>query len=188
MTSRMFIVFVLFAATSVSAEPVVETRYSYYSVSADSKQGLFTNLNRETPIRLDGKIFHGSTRSNINWKFWWKIKDSRCRITRVKVFVDVTFTLPKLKNSPMEVYDLWRQWYPKLFRHEKGHRNNALVIARRIEKGIRRLNPSPSCKTLEKSANQLGKKLIRELSRIDRAYDERTDHGLKEGAGLKSYL
>lgn len=186
--SSIYIVFVLFAATSVVAEPKVKTRYTYYSVSAFSKQELFANLNRATPIRIGGKIFHGSTQSNISWKFWLKMKNNRCRVNKVRVSVDVNFTLPKLKNSPMEVYAVWKRWYPQLFRHEKGHRNNALIIARRIEKGIRRLDYRPSCKTLEKSANRLGKKLIEELSKIDRAYDKRTNHGLKEGANLKSYL
>lgn len=184
----VLIFIVLFAATRVDAKPVVKTSYTYYSVSSLSKQGLFTSLNQATPIRLDGRIFHGSTRSNIDWKFWWGSEGGQCWITRVKVFVDVTFTLPKLKDSPMEVYDLWKQWYPNLFLHEKGHRQNALDIARRIEKGIRRLDPRSSCETLERSANRLGKKLIDELIRIDQAYDKRTNHGMKAGASLKSYL
>ena len=185
--SRYFI-FILFLASPVGAEPVVETDYSYYSVSALTKQELPARLDRATPIRIDAKSFYGYTRSNIDWQFWWEMNNHRCRITRVEVFLEVIFTLPKLENSPAEVYQVWNRWYPRLVRHEKGHQNNALGVARRIEKGILGLPPRRSCKALERAGNQLGQKLIEELSRIDESYDRRTNHGATEGAGLQSYL
>ena len=178
----------LFAAPSAGAEPSIETGYVYYPVSSPSRRELLARLNRATPIRHNGNPFHGYTDSHIEWRFWWQTVNRRCRINRVEVVVDVTFTLPRLEDSPAQVRDVWERWYPKLVRHENGHRDNALTVARRIEAGIRALPGQPDCRALEQQANALGNRLITELAAVDRDYDKRTNYGETQGASIRSHL
>jgi predicted secreted Zn-dependent protease len=178
----------VFATLSIEAEPLLETEYIYYAVSSPSKGELLARLNRATPIRQDGNPFHGYTDSQIDWRFWWQQENGHCSITRVAVLVDVTFTLPRLEDSPAAVRDLWERWYPGLVRHENGHRDNALSVARRIEDGIRALPALPDCSELERRANALGNGLVSELATIDRDYDQRTNYGETEGASIHSHL
>ena len=178
----------LVVSHSAGAEPIVDTGYVYYPVRSSSQRELLASLNRATPIRHEGQPFHAYTESRIRWRFWWQEASRSCSIVRVEVLVDVTFTLPRLEDSPAAVHEVWERWYPKLVSHENGHRDNALAIARRLEEGIRGLPGIPDCRALERRANALGNELIDELVRIDREYDARTNHGETEGASIRSHL
>ena len=178
----------LLAAPPGGAEPALETEYVYYRVSAPSRHELLARLNQATPIRYNGNPFHGYTDSRIGWHFWWQAKNRLCSISRVEVFVDVTFTLPRIEDSPAVVREVWGRWYPQLVRHENGHRDNAMAIARRIEDGIRALPAQPDCRRLEQRANALGNRLSAELLTLDREYDRRTNYGETQGASILSHL
>lgn len=186
--STGFLLFALFFSPSAFTEPVLRTGYDYYPVSSPTSRELPASLNRATPIRQNGAPFHGYTESRIRWRFWWKEENRSCSIVRVEVLVDITFTLPRLEDSPAEVHEVWKRWYPKLVDHENGHRNNALAAARRLEEGIRRLPANPDCRALERRANALGNEVIDELAGIDREYDARTNHGETDGASIQTHL
>jgi predicted secreted Zn-dependent protease len=173
---------------AVEAEPLLETGYSYYSVTANSGHELPASLNRATPIRYEGKPFHAYTDSRIRWRVWWQTNNQVCSITRVKVFVDIAVTLPRLEDSPAVVREVWGRWYPDLVRHENGHRDNALAVARSLEGAIRALPASIDCRMLEQRANALGNRFIAELAAEDRDYDARTNYGETQGAWIRSHL
>lgn len=178
----------LVVAPSAGAETRHETGFSYYPVRAASSGELLASLNRASPIRHNGNPYHGYTESRIRWNFWWRTENRRCSIDRVEVLVDITMTLPRLEDSPAAVREVWERWYPNLVRHENGHRDNALAVARRIEDGIRALPAQSDCRTLEERANALGKRLLAELRRNDRDYDRRTNYGESQGAWIGSHL
>jgi predicted secreted Zn-dependent protease len=178
----------LVVASSVGAEPRLETSFRYYSVWAASSSELLASLNRASPVRHSGNLYHGYTESQIRWNFWWRTENQLCSIDRVEVFVDITMTLPRLEDSPAAVHEVWERWYPNLVRHENGHRDNALAVARRIEDGIRALPAQSDCRTLEERANALGTRLLTELRSNDRDYDRRTNYGESQGASIGSHL
>jgi predicted secreted Zn-dependent protease len=70
----------------------------------------------------------------------------------------------------------------KLLLHEKGHAQNAIDAARRIDEGIAALGPQSSCVDLGRAANRLGYSLIEAAKQWDIEYDLRTRHGATQGA------
>ncbi len=183
-----YLLSIIFFSSVADAEIVAESKYSYYSVSSPSKRQLPRRLDKATPIKIRGKKFHGQAHSHLNWYFWWETKNGSCYITNVKVTVDTTFTLPTLENSNKIVQELWDRWFPYLLRHENGHRDNALRIAKMIEKGIYNLPGQKDCGVLEKNANELANYFIQELEHVDKVYDRKTNHGETEGAWIDSHV
>ncbi|MBL1140826.1 MAG: DUF922 domain-containing protein [Proteobacteria bacterium] len=185
---RFYFLVIIFLSTTARAELLLDTKYIYYSVSSSSKHGLLDKLNTATPIKQGGDNFHGRTDSKISWYFWWKSTSNKCQINKVKVNLEIIFTMPELENSTNEVREVWKRWYPKLLQHEKGHERNALNIAKKIEKGISQLPVYYNCKMLENAANKLGDDLLDKLHQMDKDYDSLTNHGETEGACLSSHL
>jgi predicted secreted Zn-dependent protease len=68
--------------------------------------------------------------------------------------------------------------------HEKGHAQNAIDAARKIEAGILALPSEPTCDALRTKANDLGHALmlIKDANQADIDYDRRTQHGATQGA------
>jgi predicted secreted Zn-dependent protease len=171
-----------------NATPVVNEKYIYYDVGSTTKKELINALNSASPIRKNGKVFYGHTDSQINWNFWWNESANACQINKVKVTVDITFTLPRLNNTSKDVSSVWNKWYPKLVEHENGHKNYALEIANQVKLAISELPAHVHCESLEIEANNVGHKLMAELKALNKKYDRNTNHGETEGAWLNSYL
>lgn len=180
--------FSFFVASSAIAAPVVNEQYNYYLVGPSTPQELLPALNKTSTIRQNGQIYHGHTESRINWQFWWQDEQQSCRIERVTVTVNATYTLPQLTSSYPDVNRIWGKWYPNLLKHEQGHKNLAIDIAQQIENAIYNMGQRNSCAQLEQDANAIGRQFIAQLNKLDNEYDKRTKHGETEGASLGIHL
>ncbi len=188
----MKILCLLFLSTLISfasnAETTVDEEFKYYYVSPNSKSEILSSLNRKSPIREGSEIYHGYAYSSVKWDFRWKYNRQNCWITSVNSEVKTTYTLPKLINSGSDVANIWDKWYPNLLNHEKGHHKLALRIASNIERKIVNMSSYPTCKELEKRANDIGYTQVDKLGLLNKKYDKRTKHGESQGASLFSYL
>jgi len=187
---RLVLFISLLWVSAIKAEPAINTNYQYYSINTTSVSQLFSDLNRASPIKENGEIFHGHTNTDINWEFRWETTNEKCRISAVSTNVQITHILPKLanKNKNRELQKVWNKWYPALVKHEKNHARNAIKIAKEIEYSIRNISSQSSCLVLEKLSNDTGDRLIKKLDKLNKNYDDKTDHGRKEGAILSTYL
>ena len=192
-----FIIFVclLFCFETVNAniantEPIIYTQYKYYEINTGMASQLLSNLNSASPVKQDGKTFHGYTEYLIKWNFYWKTTNGKCQISKVSTKVNLTITLPKMvnKNAENKLKLIWSKWYPALVMHENGHAKLAVKIAREIETSIKRLPAYSNCNDLESLANATGYKLMEKLKRLNKEYDINTNHGETEGAALFLYL
>lgn len=174
--------------SNVQAKNSVSEDYKYYLIKPNSKDDILKSLNKASPIVEDNKIYHGYAYSHIDWDFKWRYNTHRCWISSVNIRLNTTYTLPKVKTQSNDVYDVWRQWYPKLVLHEKGHHNLAVTIAKKIESAIADMPHENTCTILEKKANAIGHAFISELGKLNRDYDRRTNHGETQGAFLSEYL
>ena len=65
---RLIILSLIFTFTAnVIAEPIIEQDTTYYKVKVSSKDKLLESVNHASPIRENGKVFHGYTRFDIRW-------------------------------------------------------------------------------------------------------------------------
>jgi predicted secreted Zn-dependent protease len=176
----------LFSVQLAVATPVINTQYDYYSVYVRSAPRLLSALNYASPIKENGRVFHGHTEANIGWKFRWKETYGKCQISSATTTLSVKMTLPKLAHDATDpnLKQLWSAWYPGLLKHEQGHADHAIEAANKIDKAIRNLPAETSCRSLERKAHAVGNDLVEKLMAQDREYDRVTDHGRKNSVSL----
>jgi predicted secreted Zn-dependent protease len=185
-----FLVVALFTAGSgmvdAFADPVVTQTFDYYDVDGATAQDIRADLNRRGP--LDGtehRRFDAVTHWYVRWRYTYKTRAGDCEIAAVSTKVDVTYAFPRLRpesSAPAVLREAFAGYLEKLLVHEKGHAKIGIDIASRIEEGIRRLPPAPTCTSLEDTANDLGHSLIKEANRLQVDYDAQTQHGKTQGA------
>jgi len=171
-----------------SAETKIVENFQFYKVAPTSKRDLLRTLNKASPIRENGHVFHGNTRYDISWRFWWQYKNNQCVFTKVKTTLKLKYTMPQLQSSKHDVKDIWSNWYPNLEMHEKGHGKLAKDIAYKIDQKLLSIGPKSSCEILEKTGNKLAYKLMDELKIANKSYDIDTNHGETQKAWLYMHL
>ena len=170
----------------VQAAVVEEQANRPYAVYAQPSDTLRQALNAATPITEDGQRFHGHTRWNVRWTFRWQSDASgRCRITEVTTRLRTEVQLPELRRATPEQRAVFDRYLPALSRHEQGHVQFGRDAARAIDQGIAQMPAAPDCPALERQANDLGHRLVREHAEREKQYDRDTRHGASQGARLE---
>jgi predicted secreted Zn-dependent protease len=185
-----FLVVALFTAGSgmvdAFADPVVTQTFDYYDVDGATAQELRADLNRLGP--MDGtehRRFDAVTHWYVRWRFTYTNVGGGCEISSVSTSADITYAFPRLRRrstAPAALRRAFAGYLENLLVHEKGHARVGIDIASRIEQGIRRLPPAPTCPVLDDAANDLGHALIKEANQLDIDYDAQTQHGKTQGA------
>jgi predicted secreted Zn-dependent protease len=168
------------------ADPVVTEMFDYYDVDGATAQEIRADLNRLGPIDgTEHRRFDAVTHWYVRWRYTYKNVDNGCEIATVSTSADITYAFPRLQrgsSAPTALRRAFAGFLKNLLVHEKGHARVGIDIASRIEQGIRRLPPAPTCPVLEDAANDLGHALIKEANRRDIDYDAQTQHGKTQGA------
>lgn len=169
------------------AQVQVNQQQQFYRVELKPGESLAQALNRTSPVRESGQVFHAYTHTRVDWRFWWQSKPNRCQISRVEVSLKLEFRLPKLLN--LEQIDAvqrkrWQQYYPALMQHEQGHADIGRQVASQIEQRLLSLPPAPDCQRLSTEANAQAQQLLEQSRREHRRYDALTGHGKTQGAYL----
>ncbi len=173
-------------AAAPSIADVSETfELETYEVDQRAAETLLSAINRHSPVRQNGRIFHGHTKWNIRWNFWWDTNAAgQCTITEVKTTLSVHMQLPELDESTTEGRSEFDGYLPELREHEEGHHRIAAQAARRIDQAIKTLQPMRSCQALEAEANRRGYEILKAASSEEDEYDIDTKHGCTQGACL----
>lgn len=157
-----------------------------YPVRAQPGETLRQALNAATPITEGGQRFHGYTRWNVRWTFrWWREASGRCTITEVTTRLRTQVQLPELRSATPAQQAVFDRYLSALSRHEQGHVQFGRDAAQAIDEGIAALPAAPDCATLERQANALGHRLLREHAEREQQYDRDTRHGASQGARLE---
>lgn len=156
-----------------------------YAVHLQPGETLRHALSAATPIRENGRRFHGYTRWNVRWSFrWWREGSGRCRITEVTTRLTTEVQLPDLRSATPAQRAVFERYQRALARHEQGHVQFGKDAAEAIDRGIAALPEAADCATLERNANALGHRLLREHVEREKEYDRSTGHGATQGARL----
>ena len=169
-------------AAQAEVSETVEQRH--YTAELRNGASLLAALNRASPIRERGRIFHGYTRWFVEWRFHWRDGADGCEISQVSTALRVTVTLPRLRTNDADATARFETYVAALETHEMGHVQVARDAARDIDAGLRTLPPSPTCGALEQAANALGHRRLEAARAVERRYDRDTGHGRTQGAWL----
>ena len=168
------------------AEPLTSIQKTYYAVDGKTASQIRHALDRNTPVRQNGKTYDAHTRWNVAWQFYWNAgSDGSCRITTVTTTVRIHYTLPRLQASedrPQDLETRWSKYITALMAHEDAHAAFGLDAAREIELRLFQLGERSSCQQLASEANDLARAIIARHARLEDRYDAETDHGAREGA------
>ncbi|MCO4824148.1 MAG: DUF922 domain-containing protein [Amylibacter sp.] len=141
-------------ATSLNDKPKVKENLKHYTITGDSVNALKSQMKKKGP-----KGFWGYTEWYVKWT-------GSC-----KVSVNVTITMPKLKESsktPKEVRKEFDEMYAALLKHERNHGKNGIKAAQAVEKA--------NCENTDP--------IFKKYNKADKSYDLKTKHGRTEGVKL----
>lgn len=172
-------------AGSARAEVVERVRQESYVARHAAGQSLLEALNAASPIRQDGRTFHGHTRWHIRWNFRWRQQpDGVCEMTSIATELNVTITLPRLRTDDANAAAEFDTFVRALAAHEDGHRALAQETAATVDRTLASLRGAGPCADFTARANAIADELVRAAKQRERQFDIDTNHGCKQGACL----
>ena len=164
----------------------VSCRTNYYSVTGADLREIHQSFRQSRPWReTDGH--DGFTVWNVNWQFNTVFSGSVCRLTTFTTTTTINITLPRWimpTNASDSLKAEWARYIQALGQHEYGHAQMALAAAAEMQKGSKSVAEDPSCDTLKQRIGSLCEGIVQKYKRMDDSYDERTGHGINQGARL----
>lgn len=185
MRLRLLVLACILLPASAFAEVSENLAYTYYDVTAQADKTLLSQLNASSPIRENGQVYHGHTKWDIRWRFWWNTDASGvCRITRSSTSLVSAITLPRLNGANLRQQSIFDRYIASLEAHELGHHQLAVQMARKIDSDLVSLPGMNSCPELEAFANARSQLSLERLNEQSRQYDLDTGHGRTQGAWI----
>lgn len=161
-------------------------RYEFYGArAADAGTSLRQRLLVTSDYQGREKRFTGQTDWHIEWRACFEQSGTRCRIGGVVSNVNVTYTLPRWADrdlAPAQLRERWDRYMASLDRHEKGHGEIALEVARLIEASLVGRVDDDACETLNVDSTRLVDEVMQRGEVMQREYDRSTMHGSAQGA------
>ena len=177
--------FILFLSSPVAAEVTESISYTTYPVTYQEGRSLLQSLNESSSIRYKGNVFHAYTSWDVYLRYrWYEEADGSCRLTHNVTTLRAEITLPELHTLQGAVGREFSRYVENLRLHEHGHRDIGRKAARRIDEAVMQLPSMQSCRMLEKSAEELRRRILEEAMREERNYDQATQYGRTQGAWL----
>jgi len=104
------------------AQPEIIIQKRHYPAVGQTSAQIRQSLDRNTPVRQNGKPFDAFTKWGVDWQFWWAYdEDGTCRITKVTTVVRIRQTFPHLENTGdllPQLADRWERYTIALVEHE----------------------------------------------------------------------
>lgn len=159
--------------------------WQHYPVRINEGETLTQALDRSSPIRQRGLVYHATTQWQVQWRFWWQDSSEGCVIERVHTEVEVQIQLPQLVAGTDAEQAEFADYLSALTRHEEGHQQLALAAGEAIDLALQRMPAANQCRALEADAKALGQQLLQRFREREYDYDRRTNHGQTQGAWME---
>ena len=175
----------LLASGTAFGADSLSVRTNYYAVTGATVQEIRSDIARKRPWKQE---VDGFTAWKIDWFYRTEATDSECRLQSFEVKTDVTVTVPRWTppaDVDPETKRSWTTYINGLLAHEDGHKRIALAAATEVRNRLQRLNSAASCDALDAHVKHEATHAIDEFKKREKTYDERTEHGRKDGAILR---
>jgi predicted secreted Zn-dependent protease len=167
-------------------QPALLWSTNYYSVTGATVREIHQSLRQNRPWKNTSQM-DGFTRWQVSWNFFVSPSGDKCRLTSFSTRTTVTITLPRWiapTNATEDVRSAWERFITALGKHEAGHGQIAVAAAAEIHKRAKESGQDADCAALKQKINSLGQSILEQYRARDREYDERTKHGVTQGAVL----
>ena len=170
---------------AVFAEVSEHLEYVFYEIAARPGESLAAQLRAASPIKEDGRVYFGHTRSNVRWNFNWTTDASGlCRISTTTTDVRAVITLPRIIGATTQQTAAFTRFIAALRQHELGHYKIALQAAQAIDDELRAHAGMSNCQALANYANTCAERTLTRFNEKGRQYDRDTDYGRTQGAWI----
>lgn len=163
------------------------TRQASYDLQGNSIQALLAEKNEKGPLD-NGKRFFAHTHWELHWNYRYEQKGGSFVITTLSVTADIHYTMPRRippTGEPDRVAQPWARFIGALNTHEQGHAENGAQHGKALYALLRKPRVFASAQELKDFVATEGAKCLAEAKAADVEYDERTEHGEKQGATLR---
>ncbi|MDX1491473.1 MAG: DUF922 domain-containing protein [Pseudohongiellaceae bacterium] len=185
LASRVALLSILACISSIAnAELKLNVDYKFYSISPHHESEIIQELNSKSPIRKEGRVAHGITRVNLQWRPVMLPRSQACELTGIEAQLSLLYTLPQLELSTpnSELKTAFDTSYEVLHTHELGHGELAIQAAKAIESQLVGMTHSEGCAALEQQAIATAKQIYAHYKKMELEYDKLTDHGRQQSA------
>jgi predicted secreted Zn-dependent protease len=185
--AKLLLFLTLAAAVPATAQPSVSWTTNYYSVAGATLREIHASLRSNRPWKSNAQ-HDGYTRWQVDWNFAVRTIGNKCRLTSFNTRTTIAITLPRWAaptNATEEVRQAWQRYITALGQHEAGHGQMALAAAAEMHKRAKESGEDANCDALRQKINSLGQTILEQYQARDQQYDERTRHGVTQGAVLR---
>lgn len=165
--------------TSTNPNVTVQTTQVYYDIFGNS----ITQLRQELSNKGPGAYF-GRVDSTISYDY--KAGGS-CVVASARARVDSQLTLPRWDmpaNAAPSLVAEWNRFIAALERHELNHVEIDVTQAEIFWATVFELPAFPDCAALDNAIAELHQRALQRAGTLNQEYDQRTQHGVTEGATL----
>ena len=156
----------------------VNDQVEYYDIRGKTLRELRIDAHINGPVARDTTWF-GLTHYQIHWTYGYYRQPTLCRLTNVKMMVDVIVTLPRWVDSsdvdPAAVY-----WWANSSEHVRSHEAHHVQLAVDGASEIRSLlmrKTGSDCALLAQSAHEEAAEILRRVAEQQQDFDHQSRHG-----------
>ncbi|MBD9469348.1 DUF922 domain-containing protein [Pseudoxanthomonas sp. PXM01] len=175
-------------ALGLGDDPVAgELTVVYYLVSGSTARQIHRELEAKGPRDEEGRRYHGLAEWQVDWSYGLTQSGGDCVLTDVQVDLQGKITLPAWTpgvKASRGLVNEWARYIEALRRHEHGHYAHGMRAAEEI-RALPGSLASSDCAAMGRSFNSKAMRILDKYRLMDRMYDERTEHGAREGALLQ---
>jgi predicted secreted Zn-dependent protease len=156
----------------------VDDHVEYYDIHGKTLRDIRIDAHANGPVSRDTTWF-AVTHYQIHWTYSYYRQPTLCRLTNVKMMVDIIVTLPRWVDSsdvdPAAVY-WWANSSENVRTHEAHHVQLAVDGASEIRSLLVR-STSSDCTLLARSTNEEAAVILRRVAQQQQEFDHASHHG-----------
>lgn len=186
----LFIGWTLPAADRPGGKLTVKRDIQYYDIRGRTPNELRKALDAQGPLNPVGKKrFDARTDWTLQWTYKWDGKLAKqagfYRLSEWSVDVKSTLILPRwVELEEAKPFDQrrWQIYMARLKLHENGHAKLAELAGDAANKAFANLKVYPSSEKLKEAVRLKAQEILKLHRAMELEYDQKTDHGKKQGA------
>jgi predicted secreted Zn-dependent protease len=156
---------------SALGKPAQTTRYTYYAISGNTPEAIYTTLVKRGP-RVGGVKAYAATTA-VSSQSGQLVQGKYCSLEDYRFKIDFTIKLPKLKNEAAltgATRTDWKKFSSFLKIHEETHRSIWLACAAELETKVHAVKAN-SCADLNKKTTRLWEQMRVSCAKKQDAFD-----------------
>lgn len=167
----------LVCAAPALAEIKITTSTQYYAVHGTTKGAINKSIRSNSPHEERGEPAAALTESELKYDYSWRNSNGRCRMEKFTVHLHLTYTYPRLAQTPRgKLRQWWERELKRYKEHEAIHGRISIKWATIIDKELRKLK-SVNCATVKSTVESRIQYYARQLKNEQKKFDRITDHG-----------